>query len=89
MQFRNWRQLTRDHIIPKGKGGDDSLDNLVVACKRCNDNKGQFDPRDPNNPNQKPTRDNLIERAKEKIVQKIEEERLAYEAMMKDVWCAE
>ena len=25
-----------DHIWPKSKGGEDSLDNLVAACRRCN-----------------------------------------------------
>ena len=27
---------TIDHIIPKNKGGKDSWDNLVTACKKCN-----------------------------------------------------
>jgi hypothetical protein len=25
-----------DHVYPKSKGGQDELDNLVAACKRCN-----------------------------------------------------
>jgi 5-methylcytosine-specific restriction endonuclease McrA len=25
-----------DHVHPKAKGGEDTLDNLVAACKRCN-----------------------------------------------------
>ena len=25
-----------DHVWPKAKGGEDTLDNLVAACKRCN-----------------------------------------------------
>lgn len=25
-----------DHVHPKSKGGEDTLDNLVAACKRCN-----------------------------------------------------
>lgn len=25
-----------DHIYPKSKGGEDSLDNCVAACKMCN-----------------------------------------------------
>lgn len=31
---------TVDHVIPRRLGGDDSLDNLVAACKRCNYSKG-------------------------------------------------
>jgi hypothetical protein len=25
-----------DHVVPKVKGGEDSLDNCVAACRRCN-----------------------------------------------------
>ena len=32
--------LTIDHVIPKNKGGDDTWENLVSACKTCNLNKG-------------------------------------------------
>ena len=30
-----------DHVIPKVRGGDDSLENLVAACKSCNLRKGK------------------------------------------------
>jgi 5-methylcytosine-specific restriction endonuclease McrA len=33
-------KLTLDHVIPKSKGGDDSWENLVVACSSCNTKKG-------------------------------------------------
>jgi 5-methylcytosine-specific restriction endonuclease McrA len=29
-----------DHIIPLSKGGPDTIDNLVYACKQCNLSKG-------------------------------------------------
>jgi len=29
-------ELTRDHVIPKSRGGDDRWENVVAACKRCN-----------------------------------------------------
>lgn len=29
-----------DHIIPLSRGGPDSIDNLVYACKKCNLSKG-------------------------------------------------
>ena len=32
--------LTIDHVIPKNKGGNDSWENLVSACKKCNLMKG-------------------------------------------------
>ena len=34
------RQLTRDHVIPVSKGGLDIWTNVVAACKRCNQLKG-------------------------------------------------
>ena len=27
---------TIDHLLPKSRGGKDSLDNLVIACRSCN-----------------------------------------------------
>ena len=32
--------LTRDHIIPRSKGGKDIWTNVVAACRRCNGLKG-------------------------------------------------
>lgn len=32
--------LTTDHLIPKNKGGDDSADNVVLACQSCNSSRG-------------------------------------------------
>lgn len=34
-----WR-MTKDHILPVSRGGSDAIDNLCVACKQCNSNKG-------------------------------------------------
>jgi len=31
-----------DHIQPRSKGGSDSLDNLALACQRCNSNRYNF-----------------------------------------------
>jgi ribosomal protein S27AE len=30
------RAATADHVIPRGKGGPDTLANLVSSCTRCN-----------------------------------------------------
>ena len=36
----NDSQMTVDHVIPKIYGGQDSWENLVCACIRCNNVKG-------------------------------------------------
>ena len=35
--------LTLDHLIPQFKGGQDSADNLIVACRSCNSSKNALD----------------------------------------------
>lgn len=32
-----------DHIIPKNKGGTNSVSNLVPSCSRCNNSKANLD----------------------------------------------
>lgn len=34
------RDLTRDHIVPRSRGGGDTWENVVAACRRCNQHKG-------------------------------------------------
>ena len=38
------KQLSRDHIIPLSRGGEDIWTNSVTACKRCNNLKGNRTP---------------------------------------------
>ncbi|MBI3897789.1 MAG: HNH endonuclease [Gammaproteobacteria bacterium] len=38
------RGLSRDHIHPLSKGGNDSWKNVVTACKRCNNRKAGRTP---------------------------------------------
>lgn len=38
--------LTIDHIIPKSKGGDETWENLITACIKCNNKKGDRSPED-------------------------------------------
>lgn len=37
-------ELTIDHYHPESAGGDDTADNLVYACFRCNNYKSDFWP---------------------------------------------
>jgi len=30
------QNISTDHIIPRSKGGPDTADNSVTACKKCN-----------------------------------------------------
>tara|TARA_B100000609_G_scaffold175041_1_gene152077 strand:- start:78 stop:629 length:552 start_codon:yes stop_codon:yes gene_type:complete len=43
-------ELTLDHIIPKSRGGSDTWDNLITACKKCNNKKGNRTPEEANMP---------------------------------------
>lgn len=36
--------LTIDHIIPKSRGGEDTWENLITACMKCNNRKGNRTP---------------------------------------------
>ena len=36
----NGMMLTKDHIVPKSKGGPDRLENYQVMCESCNSRKG-------------------------------------------------
>lgn len=38
------KQLTIDHVMPLSKGGKHAWDNVVAACERCNQRKGDRTP---------------------------------------------
>lgn len=38
--FPNYHSLSRDHIMPRSRGGDNSWQNCITACKDCNSKKG-------------------------------------------------
>jgi len=35
-------RFTVDHIVPRSLGGSDELDNLALACRRCNERRYNF-----------------------------------------------
>lgn len=39
-ELRGREFLTRDHILPLSRGGDNSWTNVVSCCSRCNNRKG-------------------------------------------------
>ena len=40
------KELTLDHVIPKSRGGGNTWENLVSACKKCNQKKGNKTPKE-------------------------------------------
>ena len=40
------KELTLDHILPKSRGGTNTWGNLVAACKKCNQRKGDKTPKE-------------------------------------------
>lgn len=43
-QLRGREFLTRDHIIPVSRGGNNTWQNVVTACSPCNNRKGSHFP---------------------------------------------
>lgn len=41
-EFVNADRFTVDHIYPRSLGGSDDLDNLALACRRCNERRYNF-----------------------------------------------
>ncbi len=37
-------ELTIDHVLPRSRGGKDTWENLVAACRKCNVTKGNKTP---------------------------------------------
>ncbi|MER2512626.1 MAG: HNH endonuclease [Nitrosomonas ureae] len=38
--------LTLDHVLPRSRGGRSEWENMVVACRTCNQKKGNRTPRE-------------------------------------------
>jgi 5-methylcytosine-specific restriction endonuclease McrA len=39
-----FEDLTFDHVVPKSKGGNNSFENVVTCCIKCNNIKGDSSP---------------------------------------------
>lgn len=39
-QLKHREFLTRDHVVPLSRGGDNSWSNVITACSPCNNRKG-------------------------------------------------
>lgn len=61
-ELRGREFLTRDHVIPLSRGGQNTWENVVTACSLCNNRKGNHLPQEagmhPRNP---PTEPNHVE----------------------------
>ena len=40
------RHLTRDHVVPLSRGGEDGWSNVVAACRFCNQKKANLTPQE-------------------------------------------
>jgi 5-methylcytosine-specific restriction endonuclease McrA len=73
---------TIDHIIPQAKGGKNSWENCIIACKQCNSEKADHDPIGKFKPKRKPTEPhhtNPIYHLKQKLRGKMEELPLSWQ----------
>jgi 5-methylcytosine-specific restriction endonuclease McrA len=43
-------ESTIDHLYPKARGGSNDLENIVLSCEPCNQNKGCRTPREADMP---------------------------------------
>lgn len=42
---RGWnssQEPSRDHRVPRSRGGSDAPENIIVCCRRCNEEKGSL-----------------------------------------------
>jgi HNH endonuclease len=42
LELLSANRFTIDHIVPRSLGGSDELDNLALACRRCNERRYNF-----------------------------------------------
>jgi 5-methylcytosine-specific restriction endonuclease McrA len=42
LELLSANRFTIDHIVPRSLGGSDDIDNLALACRRCNERRYNF-----------------------------------------------
>ena len=59
---------TLEHIVPKNHGGTDAIENLAIACARCNAEKGlRHDHKSPDDPKLREVVERLQARRRERL----------------------
>ena len=43
--FDSWMNAQVDHFVPRKAGGEDTLENCVLACSVCNGFKRDYEPK--------------------------------------------
>jgi 5-methylcytosine-specific restriction endonuclease McrA len=38
----DWRAPSHDHVIPRSRGGRNTIANIMICCRRCNQEKGSL-----------------------------------------------
>lgn len=64
--FKDKKDITLDHWIPRSVGGSDDIDNLKLAHKKCNAWKSDRIPNEDGTIPPKPPRSNLLDRKRRK-----------------------
>ena len=60
-------RATIEHLVPRAHGGTDALDNLALACARCNHGKGKrHDPHYASDPHARELVARLVARRRER-----------------------
>ncbi len=49
-----WREATYDHVLPRSRGGTTGWTNIVIACRPCNQAKGNKTPEQWGRPLRRP-----------------------------------
>lgn len=77
--FRIFENLCIDHLVPTARGGPDAADNMVIACRNCNEVKGDYDPRKDAPPE---SREALLTAARKHVRNRLDAKRTYFEEVL-------